>query len=57
MTPHESALGGGDERDYNPIGINVKGYPALILRSIAKRCVSKDGAAPWFETRLRRSSP
>jgi hypothetical protein len=25
MTPHESALGGGDERDYNPIGINVKG--------------------------------
>ena len=23
----------------------------LILRSIAKRCVSKDGAAAWFETR------
>jgi hypothetical protein len=22
----------------------------LILRSIAQRCVSKDGAAPWFET-------
>ena len=25
MTPHESALGGGDKGDYNPIGINVKG--------------------------------
>ena len=23
----------------------------LILRSIAKRCVSKNEAAPWFETR------
>jgi hypothetical protein len=23
----------------------------LILRSIAKQCVSKDRAAPWFETR------
>src|ERR1044072_3128918 len=22
----------------------------LILRSFAKQCVSKDGAAPWFET-------
>jgi hypothetical protein len=28
MTPHESALGGGDDGDYNPIGINVK---ALVL--------------------------
>jgi hypothetical protein len=25
MTPHESALGGGDDGDYNPIGINVNG--------------------------------
>jgi len=26
MTPHESALGGGDDGDYNPIGINVKSH-------------------------------
>jgi hypothetical protein len=27
-------------------------YLVLILRSIAKRCVSKDGnRVPWFETR------
>ena len=26
-------------------------FTRLILRSIAKRCVSKDEAASWFETR------
>ena len=29
----------------------------LILRNHAQRGVSKDGAAPWFETALRASSP
>jgi hypothetical protein len=29
----------------------------LILRSRAESGVSKDGAAPWFETALRASSP
>jgi hypothetical protein len=35
----------GRARDAKPLS-------ALILRSRAKRGVSKDGAAPWFETRL-----
>ena len=36
--------------------MQTKTYPGLILRSIAKRRVSKDEAAPSFETALRASS-
>jgi hypothetical protein len=66
MTPHESALGEGDDGDYNPIGINVKGcifslarpHPEECAEALAKAGVSKDGLTKdyVFEINSRNNS-